>query len=136
MNSPALKSDERRSDEYHVEVTVKTGYLREQSLPDRQRYAFSYHVSIRNLGQLAVQLRTRHWIITDSDGREEEVRGPGVVGEQPMLEPGASYEYSSGAVIRTQVGTMQGSYQMIASDGHLFDALIPQFTLSVPRVLH
>ena len=121
---------------YHVQVTVKPGYLADQSLPDRNRYAFSYHVSIKNLGQLAVQLRARHWIITDSDGRAEEVRGDGVVGEQPMLEPGASFEYSSGAVIRTQVGTMQGSYQMIASDGHLFDAPIPQFTLSVPRVLH
>jgi ApaG protein len=121
---------------YRILVTVTTNYLPEQSLPDRQRYAFAYHVCIRNAGAIAAQLRTRHWIIRDADGREEEVRGPGVVGEQPLLEPGDEFEYTSGAVIRTQVGTMHGSYQMVATDGHLFDAQIPQFTLSVPRVLH
>ena len=108
----------------------------EQSQPAQGRYAFAYTITIRNDGAVPAKLLTRHWVITHGNGKVEEVRGPGVVGEHPHLAPGEAFEYTSGAVLDTPVGTMQGSYQMLADDGTAFDAPIPRFTLSVPRTLH
>lgn len=119
-----------------IEVGVESSYVEEQSEPDASRYVFAYTVSIHNKGSLGAKLLTRHWIITDSTGKVQEVRGEGVVGEQPDLAPGESYQYTSGAMIETSVGTMGGSYQMIDEHGVPFDAEIPEFVLSVPRALH
>ncbi|ERI51280.1 Co2+/Mg2+ efflux protein ApaG [Pseudomonas sp. AOB-7] len=121
---------------YQIDVSVTTRYLAAQSQPELGRYAFSYTVTIRNQGQLPAKLLSRHWIITDGDGRVQEVRGAGVVGQQPQIAPGASHTYSSGTVMTTQVGTMQGSYQMLAEDGKRFDAVIAPFRLAVPGALH
>ncbi|MGP0173202.1 Co2+/Mg2+ efflux protein ApaG [Pseudomonas sp. NCHU5208] len=121
---------------YQIDVSVTTEYLAAQSQPEQNRYAFSYTITIVNQGELAAQLLSRHWIITDGDGRVQEVRGAGVVGQQPHIEPGASHTYSSGTVMTTQVGTMQGSYQMLAEDGERFDAPIAPFRLAVPGALH
>lgn len=121
---------------YEFTVTVATAYIEEQSDDASQRYVFSYTVTIRNTGSVAAQLISRHWIITDASDVVQEVRGLGVVGEQPFLKPGEQFEYTSGTVIATPVGTMQGSYHMTAEDGMQFDAEIPPFTLSMPRVLH
>ncbi len=121
---------------YNITIAVRTRYLAEQSQPAQQRFVFSYTITLRNAGALPARLLTRHWIITDADGKVEEVRGEGVVGEQPWLRPGEGYEYTSGAVLTTSVGTMVGSYQMLADDGTRFDAPIPSFVLSVPRTLH
>jgi ApaG protein len=122
--------------QYAIEVAAATQYLVEQSDEAAGRYVFAYTIKLRNTGSVAAQLVSRHWIITDAEGLVQEVRGLGVVGAQPRLEPGQSFEYTSGAAIATAVGTMKGSYQMVASDGTRFEAPIPQFTLSVPRVLH
>ena len=124
------------SDAYHVAVSVLSRYLPDQSEPQSQRYAFAYTVRLHNDGEVAARLLSRHWLITDAEGHTEEVRGDGVVGVQPMLQPGERYEYTSGAVLRTSLGTMRGSYQLQAVDGTRFDAQIPAFVLSVPRVLH
>lgn len=121
---------------YEIEVSAATQYLAEQSDEAAGRYVFAYTITLRNTGNVAAQLISRHWVITDGQGLVQEVRGLGVVGAQPLLQPGESYEYTSGASIATAVGTMKGSYQMLASDGTRFEAPIPQFTLSVPRVLH
>ncbi|PPV41793.1 Co2+/Mg2+ efflux protein ApaG [Ectopseudomonas oleovorans] len=121
---------------YQIDVSVTTRYLAAQSQPEQGRYAFSYTVTIVNNGELPAQLLSRHWIITDGDGRVQEVRGAGVIGQQPHIEPGASHTYSSGTVMTTQVGTMQGSYQMLAEDGKRFDATIAPFRLAVPGALH
>jgi len=121
---------------YSVTVSAKTQYLPEQSDEAASRYVFAYTISIRNEGSVAAQLISRHWIISDAQGLVQEVRGMGVVGAQPVLQPGQSYEYTSGTSIATPVGTMRGSYQMLADDGTRFEAPIPEFTLSVPRVLH
>ncbi|MBI4696691.1 MAG: Co2+/Mg2+ efflux protein ApaG [Gammaproteobacteria bacterium] len=121
---------------YQITVGVSTTYVEDQSQPEQNRYVFAYTVTLRNTGRTAAQLMTRHWIITDATGQVQEVRGDGVVGEQPRLEPGESYRYTSGAVIETPVGTMTGSYHMIADDGVGFEAPIPMFRLSVPNVLH
>ena len=121
---------------YDIAVSAKSRYLAEQSDEATNRYVFAYRITIRNAGSVAAQLISRHWIITDANGERQEVRGLGVVGEQPVLTPGASHEYTSGTAIATPVGTMRGSYQMVAEDGTRFDAEIPEFTLSVPRVLH
>ena len=121
---------------YEVQVSAKTQYLPEQSDEASGRYVFAYTITIRNIGTVTAQLISRHWIITDAQGLVQEVRGLGVVGAQPVLKPGESHEYTSGTAIATAVGTMRGSYQMTADDGHRFDAPIPEFTLSVPRVLH
>ena len=121
---------------YQIDVSVETRYLPEQSTPEQNRYAFSYTITIVNNGELPAQLLSRHWIITDGDGRVQEVRGAGVIGQQPHIEPGASHTYSSGTVMTTQVGTMQGSYQMLAEDGKRFDATIAPFRLAVPGALH
>lgn len=121
---------------HEIAVSAATQYLRDQSDEEAGRYVFAYTITIRNVGDATAQLVSRHWIITDSQGLVQEVRGLGVVGEQPVLHPGESFEYTSGAAIATPVGTMRGAYQMVAEDGTRFEAQIPEFTLSVPRVLH
>jgi ApaG protein len=126
----------QRMSNYALDIDVATRFLDEQSAPDENRYAFAYTVRIRNAGQQPARLLTRHWIITDANGKVQEVRGDGVVGEQPWLRPGEDFEYTSGAVLETIVGTMRGSYQLVADDGTSFEAPIPQFTLAIPRTLH
>ena len=121
---------------YHVRIAAQSFYIEEQSVPEQGRYVFAYTITIRNDGAVPARLLSRHWIITDSNGKVEEVRGEGVVGEQPYLRPGEGFQYTSGAVIETPVGSMQGSYQMVADDGVAFEARIPIFTLSAPRILH
>ncbi len=121
---------------YLINVTVEPNYIKNQSDPDNDRYVFSYTVTIENTGEIGAQLKTRHWLITDANGKTQEVRGDGVIGEQPYLDPGQSFQYTSGTLLETPVGTMEGSYQMQASDGEAFDAAIPRFVLSAPRVLH
>ena len=121
---------------YHISVSVKTTYLAEQSDPSADRYVFAYTITIANTGTVASQLISRHWIITDAENVVQEVKGLGVVGEQPLLRPGEHFEYTSGTALATPVGTMHGTYQMVAEDGNKFDAEIPMFTLSMPRVLH
>ena len=121
---------------YGIDVTAQAFYLPEQSDEDNDQYVFAYSIRIFNTGQVSAKVVSRHWIITDSNNQVQEVRGMGVVGEQPTIKPGASYEYTSGSSLSTMVGTMRGTYQMIADDGTKFDAVIPEFTLSVPRVLH
>jgi len=122
--------------DYTLEIQIATRFLDEESTPDDDRYVFAYTIRIRNIGRLPAQLMARHWIITDANGRIEEVHGDGVVGEQPRLEPGEAFTYTSGAVLSTAVGTMEGSYDMVGDDGAEFDAPIPPFTLSIPRTLH
>jgi ApaG protein len=126
-------ADEKK---YEVTVTTKTQYLADQSDEAANRFVFAYTISIRNTGSVPAQLISRHWIITDSRNEVQEVRGLGVVGAQPLLKPGESFEYTSGTAIATAVGTMRGAYQMVAEDGTQFEAPIPEFTLAVPRVLH
>jgi ApaG protein len=124
------------SAKHQIAITVRTQFLDEQSEPEQARYVFAYTIKIENQGEVAAQLISRHWVITDELGKVQEVRGDGVVGEQPHLSPGESFEYTSGAVLETSLGTMQGSYHMQADDGLQFDAFIAPFTLSVPRTLH
>lgn len=119
-----------------IDIQVRTRYLDEQSAPEQNRYVFAYTIQLRNRGPQPAQLLSRHWIITDANGRVEEVRGEGVVGEQPRLRPGEGFEYTSGAVLETAMGTMRGAYQWVADDGTPFEAPIPQFILSIPRTLH
>jgi ApaG protein len=121
---------------YEIAVSAATRYLPEQSDEDAGRYVFAYTITLRNPGSVSAQLISRHWIITDAQGLVQEVRGLGVVGAQPVLKPGESFEYTSGTSIATPVGTMRGAYQMVAEDGTQFEAPIAEFTLSVPRVLH
>jgi ApaG protein len=121
---------------YDVRVMARTTYLPEQSDENAGRYVFAYTITITNNGSVPAQLISRHWFITDANEQVQEVRGLGVVGEQPLLKPKESFEYTSGTAIATPVGTMKGSYQMVAADGYKFDAAIPEFTLSMPRVLH
>ena len=125
-----------RNRRYEISVNPAVLYLPDQSDEKAGRYVFAYTITIGNTGNATAQLISRHWIITDSQGLVQEVRGFGVVGVQPVLRPGESHEYSSGTAIATPVGTMRGSYQMVAEDGTRFEAPIPEFTLSVPRVLH
>ncbi len=121
---------------YRVSVSSQSEYLPDQSDERAGRFVFAYTITIRNTGGVTAQLISRHWIITDANNRVQQVKGLGVVGEQPLLEPGESFQYTSGAAIATPVGTMRGTYQMVAADGTRFDAPIPEFTLSMPRVLH
>lgn len=123
-------------EKHRIKVSVQTAYLPGQSVPEQNRYVFAYTVTITNAGSIPAKLLTRHWVITDANSQTREVRGEGVVGEQPHLAPGTSFEYTSGTVLETPVGTMAGSYQMVADDGTRFDAEIPSFTLSIPRTLH
>jgi len=121
---------------YDITVAARTAFIPDQSDLDGNRYVFAYTITITNTGTLPAQLMSRHWIITDANNQVQEVRGEGVVGEQPLLRPNESFQYTSGTAIATPVGTMRGTYQMIAEDGKQFDAAIPEFTLSMPRVLH
>lgn len=121
---------------YAIDVAVATEYLPEQSDPEVGRHVFAYTITLTNAGNVPAQLISRHWIITDADERVQEVRGLGVIGQQPLLQPGQSFEYSSGTALATPVGTMKGSYQMTAEDGQQFEAPIPEFVLSMPRILH
>lgn len=120
----------------HIDVDVITNYIPEQSSPDEDRFVFAYTITIRNTGNLAARLLTRHWIISDANGKVQEVHGEGVVGEQPYLQPGQSFQYTSGTVIETPVGSMEGTYQMVTDEGEAFNAIIPVFTLSYPNALH
>ena len=125
-----------KDNKYRINIAVQVNYLAEQSSEADNRFVFAYTITLTNAGDIAARLISRHWIITDANQGVQEVRGQGVVGEQPVLQPGQSFEYSSGTVLATQVGTMSGSYRMVAEDGSEFDAPIPRFVLSVPRVLH
>lgn len=121
---------------YDIGVIIRTEFLPEHSDVEEDRYVFSYTIKISNTGTIASQLISRHWIVTCEDGSSQEVKGLGVVGEQPLLRPGDSFEYTSGTAISSAVGSMKGTYQMAAEDGHHFDVSIPEFFLSVPRTLH
>jgi len=121
---------------YEFKVSVVTQYLEEQSNPDKAHFVFAYTITIKNTGDIPAQLISRHWIITDSNNKTHEVQGLGVVGHQPLLKPGEAFEYTSGSSLETPYGTMHGTYFCVAEDGHKFDALIPEFVLSLPRTLH
>ena len=121
---------------YAIGIQVATQYLDEESVPEHNRFVFAYTIRIENQGSVPARLLHRHWVVTDADGHIEEVHGEGVVGEQPWLRPGDGFEYSSGVVLATSLGTMQGSYDLMADDGTHFQAEIPAFTLSTPRTLH
>lgn len=122
--------------QYEIIVSSETTYIAEQSSPDDSRYVFAYTMTIKNAGEIAARLLRRHWIITDANGKVQEVKGDGVIGEQPHILPGESHQYSSASVLETPVGCMQGSYEMIADDGVEFKANIPVFNLSLPNALH
>ena len=124
------------TDDYKIKVEVIPNYIENQSNPNMDHYVFSYTVTITNDGNFPARLLTRHWIIKNSDGETQEVKGDGVVGEQPHLKPGEGFEYTSGTMMKTPVGSMLGSYQMIADDGYHFEADIPEFYLVVPNTLH
>jgi ApaG protein len=124
------------SKRYEFTVSPKVTFLADQSDPDKNHFVFAYTITVTTTGSVAAQLVSRHWIITDADHRVQEVKGQGVVGKQPVLKPGESFEYTSGASIPTAVGTMRGSYRMVAEDGLAFDVPIAPFTLSIPRTLH
>lgn len=124
------------STDYAFDVNVRSEYLDEESSPETRRYVFAYTIRIYNTGRVGARLTHRQWLITDGDGHQEEVRGEGVVGEQPHLDPGEAFEYVSGVILETDLGTMQGSYVVVADDGTEFEAQIPAFTLAAPRTLH
>ncbi|HET8554083.1 MAG TPA: Co2+/Mg2+ efflux protein ApaG [Rhodanobacteraceae bacterium] len=121
---------------YMFDIQVETRFVPQQSRPGDNRFVFAYTITLRNTGQMPAQLLSRRWIISDANGKVEEVQGDGVVGEQPWMRPGEDYQYTSGAVLETPVGVMQGSYRMLADDGTHFEAPIPRFTLAIPRTLH
>jgi len=122
--------------DYNISVTVDSQYIEAESNPEANRFVFAYTVRILNQGDIGAKLISRHWIITDANNRTQEVKGKGVIGEQPYLKPGESFEYTSGTMMETPVGSMQGSYQMIANDEHSFDAIIEPFTLALPKILN
>ena len=124
------------SKKYAFQVSVETAYLQDQSNPDDNQYAFAYTVTIINVGTVAAQLISRHWIITDANNHVQEVKGLGVVGAQPLLKPNQQYEYTSGTLLATPIGSMRGTYQIVAEDGTMFDAIIESFTLAVPKMLN
>ena len=124
------------SEKYRIKVEAVAEFVPGQSAPEEDRYVFAYHITLTNTGSATAQLISRHWIITDGNGKIQEVQGLGVIGEQPLLAPGEQFTYSSGSVLETPVGTMHGSYQMVAEDGQRFDAEIATFVLAMPRVLH
>ncbi len=121
---------------YNIRVQAQAEYIEQESSPEANHYVFAYTITIRNTGRVPARLLTRHWIITDANERVQEVHGEGVVGQQPHLAPGQEFQYSSATVIPTPIGSMYGSYQMLADDGVAFDAAIPAFRLSIPRILH
>ena len=121
---------------YDIQVTVSTRYIEEESNPDANRYIFAYTITIQNIGDVAAKLLSRHWIITDANNRVQEVKGKGVIGEFPYLRPGDSFQYTSGTMLETPVGSMQGSFQMVADDDNYFDAIIDPFSLALPRMLN
>ena len=121
---------------YEFTVAPKVTFLADQSDPDKNHFVFAYTITVTNTGEVTAQLVSRHWIITDAEHRVQEVKGQGVVGKQPVLRPGESFEYTSGTSLPTAVGSMRGSYHMVAEDGAAFDVPIPPFTLSIPRTLH
>jgi len=121
---------------HHIQIDAVTHYLESQSSPDTDRYVFAYTITIRNGGEAPAKLISRHWIITDANGKVQEVQGEGVVGEQPHLSPGEYFRYTSAALIETPVGVMRGEYRMLSDEGEYFEAEIPPFTLSIPRTLH
>lgn len=121
---------------YNIRVSVSTHYIEAESDPETERYIFAYTITIENLGEIPAKLLTRHWIINDANNRIQEVRGKGVIGEQPYLRKGESFEYTSGTMLETPVGSMQGTFQMVADDDHHFDAIIKPFTLAMPGMLH
>lgn len=124
------------SEKNKILVETAPQYIESQSSPDSNRYIFAYTITITNVGITPAKLLTRHWLITDSNGKKQEVKGNGVIGEQPHLKPGETFRYTSGAMIETPVGVMQGKYVMLSDNGDQFKAAIPQFTLSIPRTLH
>ena len=124
------------SKKYQIAASAFPQFIADQSDPASERYVFAYTISIENTGTVTAQLISRHWIITDGNSRMQEVRGLGVVGQQPLLKPGETFKYTSGCQLDTPVGTMRGTYQMTAEDGTQFEAVIAEFTLSIPRVLH
>lgn len=136
MKNPAPDTKVVDSQTQGIHIQVQTRYLDDQSAPEQQRYVFSYTISIRNQGTETAQLVDRHWRITDADGGIEEVHGKGVVGKQPSLEPGAEFQYTSGTVLKTPVGSMEGSYGMLTANGERFQARIAPFSLAVPHLLH
>ncbi len=125
-----------KKEAYLIDIKTETSYIAEQSLPEDERYVFAYTITIRNEGSVAARLLSRYWLITDGNGNTSEVRGEGVVGEQPYLQPGEEYQYTSGTVLETPIGTMEGHYQMLADDGVQFEAPIPRFSLTNPQILH
>lgn len=135
-NLVRYNADMEETTAHNIDVSVDSSYIETQSDEDESRFVFAYTVTIHNAGLIPAKLVTRHWIITDSNGKTQEVKGEGVVGEQPYLRPGEAFQYTSGTMLETPVGTMKGSYQMVADDGTQFDAPITAFTLAAPRVLH
>ena len=121
---------------YDFAVTVRTQYLEDQSNPDKDHFVFAYAITIKNTGDIAAQLISRHWVITDANNKVQEVRGLGVVGHQPLLQPGEQFEYTSGTQMETPQGSMVGEYFFVAEDGHRFEVKIPEFVLSLPHALH
>ncbi|MBS1141940.1 MAG: hypothetical protein H6R13_3393 [Proteobacteria bacterium] len=124
------------TNKYRIEVQPMPQFIPEQSDPENDRYIFAYTITIKNVGEVPAQLVSRHWIITDGNNEIQEVRGLGVVGKQPLLQPGESFQYTSGSSLTTAIGTMKGTYQMVAEDGTHFEAEIPEFVLASPRALH
>ena len=121
---------------YEFTVTASPRFIAEQSDPESNQFVFAYTITVHNTGETTAQLVTRHWVITDAEGKVEEVKGEGVVGEQPVLRPGEAFRYTSGTPLETPVGSMRGTYHCVAEDGTHFDVEIPEFVLSMPRVLH
>jgi ApaG protein len=134
VKEPAMPSPDKLS--HQIRVSVSTDFLPEQSAPEAGRYAFAYTITIHNAGAEPARLLNRHWLISDAEGKVQEVRGKGVVGEQPYLRPGETFRYTSGTILPTPLGTMQGSYEMIADDGTRFEAPISAFSLATPTSLH
>ncbi len=121
---------------YEFTVTASPQFIAEQSDPEADQYVFAYTITVHNTGEMTARLLSRHWVITDADGKVDEVRGDGVVGEQPLLRPGEAFRYTSGCPLETPVGSMRGTYHCVAEDGTHFDASVPEFVMSMPRVLH
>ncbi len=136
VTEPGSDNTANGDSNHNIQISVETEFLPDQSDEESQRWVFAYHISILNKGSVSARLLTRHWVITDGEERVQEVHGEGVIGEQPHIAPGQTFRYTSGAIPETEVGSMRGSYQMIAEDGSHFDAQVPAFTLAAPHALH